>query len=165
MRSSIFVAACRILICSRQDLLVVTYRVKFPDQGSNPEPLHWEHLSHWTTREIPPFPLIFVLTPLNAACMCYRFSCIRLFVTPWTIALQVPLSIGFSRKEYWSKLPCPPAGDLPNWGIKAMSLMSPALAGGFFTTSATWEVQNLTLPEIISFPSLSHFTMHFLVNS
>ena len=47
---------------------------------------------------------------------------------------------GFSRQEYWSELPCPPPGDLPDPGIKRMSIMSPALAGGFFTTCATWEV-------------------------
>ena len=53
---------------SRQDLLVVMYRVEFPDQGSNPDPLHWEYLRHGTTREIPPFSLIFVVIPLNSAC-------------------------------------------------------------------------------------------------
>ena len=47
--------------------------------------------------------------------------------------------MGFSRQEYWGGLPCPPPGDLPDPGIKPESLMSPALAGGFFTTSATWE--------------------------
>ena len=52
---------------------------------------------------------------------------------------MAPLSKGFSRKEYWSGLPFPPPGDLPNPGIEPMSLTSPALAGGFFTTSATWE--------------------------
>ena len=53
------------------------------------------------------------------------------FVTPWTAALQAPLSMGFPRQEYWSGLPFPSPGDLPNPGIKPMS---PALAGGFFTT-------------------------------
>ena len=48
--------------------------------------------------------------------------------------------MGFSRQEYWSGLPCLPPGDLPNPGIKPESLKFPALAGGFFTTSATWEV-------------------------
>ena len=48
--------------------------------------------------------------------------------------------MGFSRQEYWSELPCPPPGDLPNPGIKPMFPMSPALAGGFFTTSEIWEV-------------------------
>ena len=53
----------------------------------------------------------------------------------WTVALPTPLSMGSSRQEYWSGLPCPPPGDLPNPGIKPTSLESPALAGGFFTTS------------------------------
>ena len=51
---------------------------------------------------------------------------------------MAPLSMGFARQEYWSGLPCPPPGDLPDPGIKSVSLMSLALAGGFFTTSATW---------------------------
>ena len=66
------------------------------------------------------------------------FSCVRLFVTPWTIVHPAPLSMGFSRQEYWTGLLCPPPVDLPDSGIKSATLMSPALAGGFFTTSATW---------------------------
>ena len=62
-----------------------------------------------------------------------------------TAACQAPLSMGFSRQEYWSGLPCPPPGDLPDPGIKPASLMSPALAGEFFTTSATWEALWITL--------------------
>ena len=57
------------------------------------------------------------------------------FVTPWTAALQAPLSMGFSRQEHWSGLPHPPPGDLSNSGIKPLSLMSPALAERFFITS------------------------------
>ena len=72
---------------------------------------------------------------------CY--SCVLLFVIPWTVAHQAPLSMGFSRQEYWSGLPCPPPGDLPDPGIELMSVMSPVLAGGFFTTSATWEAHTL----------------------
>ena len=68
-------------------------------------------------------------------------SHVQLFVTLWTVACQDPLSIGFSRQDYWSGLPCPPPGDLPDPGIKLVSLMSPALAGRFFSTSATWEAQ------------------------
>ena len=60
-------------------------------------------------------------------------------MTPWTVTLQAPLSMGFPRQDYWSGLPCLPPGDLPDPEIKAASLMSPALANGFFTTSATWE--------------------------
>ena len=62
-------------------------------------------------------------------------------MTPWTIAHQVPLSMGFSRQEYCSGLPYPPPGDLPDSGIESASLMSPALAGSFFATSSTWEAQ------------------------
>ena len=50
--------------------------------------------------------------------------------------------MGFSRQEYWSGLPCPPPRDRHNPGIEPLSLVSPALAGRFFTTSATWETQN-----------------------
>ena len=56
------------------------------------------------------------------------------------IACQAPLSMELSRQEYWNGLPCPPPGDLPDPGIEPPSLTSPALAGGFFTTSATWQV-------------------------
>ena len=56
------------------------------------------------------------------------------FVTPWTIAHQAPLSMGFPRQECWSGLPFPFPGDLPDPGIESVSPASPALAGGFFTT-------------------------------
>ena len=59
----------------------------------------------------------------------WSLSCIWLFVTPWTVAHQVPLSWGFFRQEYWSGLPCPPPGNLPNPGIKPRS---PALQETFF---------------------------------
>ena len=61
-------------------------------------------------------------------------SHVQLLVTPWTVACQAPLSMGFPKQEYWSGLPCPPAGDLPDPGIEPKSLVSPALAGGFFIT-------------------------------
>ena len=67
------------------------------------------------------------------------FSHVLLCATLWTVACQLPLSMGFSRKEYWSGLPCPPPGDLSDPGIKPVSFMSPALAGRFFTTG-TWGV-------------------------
>ena len=71
---------------------------------------------------------------LAPVCMLSHFNHVRFFVTPWTVACQAPLSMGFSRQEYWSGLPCPTPGDLPDPGIKPVSLASPALAGGFFTT-------------------------------
>ena len=73
-------------------------------------------------------------------------SHVWLFVTLWTVAGQGPLSMKFSRQEYYSGLPCSPPGDLPNPGIKPSSLTSPALAGMFFTISATWEA--LKCPEV-----------------
>ena len=75
-----------------------------------------------------------------------------LFATLWTIACQAPLSIGFSRQEYWSGLPYPPPGDLPDPGVEPTSLMSSALAGGFFTTST-----NLGSPITIYRASLAHW--------
>ena len=67
------------------------------------------------------------------------FNCVQLLATPWTVAHQAPLSLGFSRQEHWSGLPFPTPGDLPDPGIKSISLMPPAVAGGFFTTSTTLE--------------------------
>ena len=64
---------------------------------------------------------------LKFACMFGCFRCIRLFVTPRTVARQAPLSMGFSRQEYWSELPCPPPGNLHDPGIEPRSPASPAL--------------------------------------
>ena len=69
--------------------------------------------------------------------MLSRFSHVLLFATPWTVAHQAPLSMGFSRQEYWSGLPYLPPGYLRYPGIESLTL--PALAGGFFTTNTTWE--------------------------
>ena len=65
-------------------------------------------------------------------------SRVHLFATPWTVACQVPLSMRFSRQEYWSGLSCPPPGDLPDPGIEPVSIMFYELAGRFFTTRATF---------------------------
>ena len=75
---------------------------------------------------------------ISCVCVLSHFSCVQFCPILWTVAHQAPLSMGFYRQEYWSGSPCPPPGDLPNPGIEPVSLMSPALAGGFFTTSATW---------------------------
>ena len=69
--------------------------------------------------------------------LCCHFSYVLLFATLWTVAHQAPLSMGFYRQEYWSGLPCPPLGDLPDPRIESASLQTPALAGRLFTTSAT----------------------------
>ena len=85
----------------------------------------------------PSFLKLFIF--LGNACALSRFIWVRLFVTLWAIAHQIPLSMRFSRQEYWSGLLCPLPGDLPHPGIELASLTSPAWVGGFFTTSTTWE--------------------------
>ena len=78
-------------------------------------------------------------------CVLSRFSHAWLHMTLWTVPCQTPLSMGFPRQEYWSGLPFPSPGDLPDPGIEPLS---PALAGGFITTSATREAQNnMEVPE------------------
>ena len=72
------------------------------------------------------------------ACAVSLYRRVRQFATQWTIARQA-LSMGFSRQEDWSGLPCPPPGDLPDPGIQSLSLVPPSLTGRFLTTSNTWE--------------------------
>ena len=87
-------------------------------------------------------------------CVCLRTLVVSdSFATPWTVAFQAPLSVGFSRQECWSGLPCPPEGDFPDPWIEPASFRSPALAGGFFTTGTTWET--------LSFFLLSFFCFSF----
>ena len=64
---------------------------------------------------------------MHTVCMLSHFSCVRFFANPWTIAHQAPLSMGFSRQEYYSGLPCPPPGDLADPGIEPASPVTPAL--------------------------------------
>ena len=73
-----------------------------------------------------------------------------LFETLWTAACQAPLSMGFSRQGYWSGLPFPPPEDLPDPEIEPASLTSPALAGRFFTTRATWKAWDEKWSEVKS---------------
>ena len=73
----------------------------------------------------------------------------HVFVAPWIVACQAPLSMEFSRQEYWNGLPLPTPGDIPDPGIKPVSLMSPSLADRFFTTSATWEAPFLHIRNML----------------
>ena len=76
--------------------------------------------------------------------MCAQsLSCVQLFAIPWTVAHQTPLSMEFSRQEYWSGLPFTPPGDLPDPGIHSISSVFPALAGGFFTTVPPGNAPNM----------------------
>ena len=80
---------------------------------------------------------------LHSDCVRSRFSHVRLFVTLWTVAHQAPLSIGFSRQEYWSGLPCPsPGGHSRPRDRTRVSYIS-CMGRRFFTTSAPWEAVNL----------------------
>ena len=70
--------------------------------------------------------MIFIFPFLNAVkLLLSRFSRVQLFATPWPVALQAPLSMGFARQEHWGGLPFPTPGDLPNQGIEPASLVSP----------------------------------------
>ena len=92
--------------------------------------------------------LIFLFVSTSSVDSCYKlgfsssclslFSPVWLFMTLWTIANQVSLSVGFPRQEYWSGLPYSPAADLPDQETEPR-LISAALAGGFFTTGGRWE--------------------------
>ena len=73
---------------------------------------------------------------------CVSAGGVFIFATPWTIAHQAPLSVGFSRRGYWSWLPFPSPGDLPDPGIEPMSLASPAWAGRFFTAEPPEKLNN-----------------------
>ena len=69
-------------------------------------------------------------------CLCI-LNCVQLFADPWIVVQKALLSLEFSKQEYWSGLPFPALGDLPDPGMKPASLASPTLAGTFYTTSAT----------------------------
>ena len=90
-------------------------------------------ITSWSSGSVSGTVYFDSMISFTLVCVLSRFSCVWLFETPWTAAPQTPLFRGFSKQEYWSRLPCPPPGDLPDPGIEPMSLMSPALADGFFT--------------------------------
>ena len=75
-----------------------------------------------------------VISLFHYARVLSHLSHVQLFATLWIVACQTPLSMGFSRQEYWSGLPFPSPGDLPDRLIENRSLVSPTLEGGFFTT-------------------------------
>ena len=116
--------------------LSCTCGIQFPDQGLNPGPLHWERGVLATGS--PGKSRLYFYTALSMAegggwesqplhrgldldmCAC-SLSRVRLFATPWTVARQAPLSVQFSRQEYWSGFPFPPPGDLPDTGMEPTS--------------------------------------------
>ena len=89
--------------------------------------------------------------------VCAVLRRVQLFATPWTVAHQAPLSMGFFRHEYCSGLPCPPPGHLPGLGTEPTSLMSPASAGDITTSApgkAAWETGLLFCPCCLLFNAL-----------
>ena len=70
------------------------------------------------SKDVSLLPDSLMITLIFHLCNARSLSHVRLFATPWTVARQAPLSMGFSRQEYWSGLPCPPPGDLPYPGIE-----------------------------------------------
>ena len=95
------------------------------------------------------------LSAKTTACMLSRFSHVQLFATLWTVACQAPLSIGISSQEYWSGLPCPPPGDLPNPWIEPRSLMSSALQVGSLPQRAVkfLTMTSVGVPRFLVLPS------------
>ena len=96
------------------------------------EPVSPESQGRFLTTGPPREPLLCIYQSISNyvsyahACMLSCFSWVRLFATPCTVACQCSLSMGFSKQEYWSGLPCPHPGDLPNPGLEPMSPVSPA---------------------------------------
>ena len=114
---------------------ITAFRVKRPLDG----------IYLWSPKAANDIISLFSITQEYSAvcvCMCMyvlsRFSCVWLFATPWTIACQAPLSVSFSRQEYWSGWPCPPPGGLPNPEIEPLCILH-WQAGYLFTITATWE--------------------------
>ena len=91
-----------------------------PEHTEEINPWFWWLWRHWLPLLCShPTTIIY----MKHACMLSHFSHVRLFTTPWTVAHQAPLSLGFSRQEYWRGLPCPPPRDLPNPGIHLLCLL------------------------------------------
>ena len=98
------------------------------EQSESREAVFWLRDPHALHLALLFFQMVVMIT---IWCILSRFSLAQLFSTLWTVACQTPLSMGFSRQEYWGGLPCPPPEDLPDPGTEPASLMSPALAGRF----------------------------------
>jgi len=101
---------------------------------------------------------LWLVATLPLRSVAQSLSHVWLFATPWTVACQAPLSMKFSRWEYWSGLPFSPPEDLPDPGIEPTSLASPALAGRFFTTVPTGKPVATVQTQYYLQPFLLHMT-------
>ena len=95
--------------------------------------------------------------------MLSHFSPVQLFVTPWTAAHQVPLSMGFPRQEHWCGWPCLPPGDLPDSGIQLCLIMFPALAGDSLPLAPPGKPIYIYIPSLLSFPPHSPCTRSYFL--
>ena len=119
--------------------------VAMPSSRGSSQPRDRTHISHIAGRALPSEPpgkpkclsLLYFNLGMFWQFVLSRHSRVQLFAMPCTVDFQAPLSIGFSRQEYWSGLPCLPLEDLPDPRIKTTSLIFPALTDRFFTTRAT----------------------------
>ena len=99
--------------------------------------------------------------------LCVHVKLLQLCLTlcdVMDVCYQAPQSMGFSRQEYWSGLPCPTLGDLPDPGLEPESLMFPALAGGFFTTNAAWEAPFISIYFYYLYLSISLLFLSFYLS-
>ena len=125
--------------------LFVVFRIICPVSVKNAIVFLYSSSESMPENQVMFFPFLVHIYIYNDNVCCAvlsHFSHVWLFVTPWTIAHQAPLSRGCSRQEYWNGLTCPTPRDFPYPRIKPASLISLALVGGFFTTCATCEAQN-----------------------
>ena len=110
-------------------------------------------MSHWGHKRFFGLFVFFfffcIISYLNLYCCCPVLNCVHLFLTPWTVAHQASLSMGFPKLKYWRVLPFPPPSDLPDPGVKPVTPMLPELAGRFFTIEPTGKVNSVvfTSPE------------------
>ena len=114
----------------------------FPDQRWNLQPQCYKAGSQPLDHQGNPCLNFLLLQEYYNECTLIHsiLSRVWLFETLWTVVRQAPLSMGFPRQEFWSVLPFPSPGDLPNPGNKPASLVSPALAGRFYTTGPSTEL-------------------------
>ena len=142
---------CWWLLVNKSSLILVTPGT---EHHQAPLSLGFSRQEYWSGLQfLPPRKSVSIATPISMhVCMRCHFSHVLLFVTLWTVAHQAPLSMGFSRQEQWSGNQYFHAllqGIFPTLGSNRC-LLSPALAGGFFTTSAAWEA---LAPEYLAYYS------------
>ena len=105
----------------------LAFSVEFMVWGKNTKVMY-QSSSWWGVRSLH------FLCDFRKVCACVHGAAVQPFVTPWTVACQAPLSMEFSKQEYWSGLPLPSPGDFLDPGIELKSPAFPALAGKFFST-------------------------------